>query len=209
MRRKSIDNFAQWRKQARHSGLVKSTYPTFRKNGDLAELTGVILGDGNIGVFPRSEVLRIVANANNQGFIDRYTRLVEKAFRKKPHVKKRTYSEAVNITVYEKFISKRLLIPSGARGNILIQVPDWIVKNKEMTIRFLRGLYEAEGSYSVHTPTYTYKMFFSNKNLSLLDIVFRLVKGLGFHPHRSADKIQISRKEEVQKFKNLIEFRRY
>ncbi|MBI5456870.1 hypothetical protein HY969_03970 [Candidatus Kaiserbacteria bacterium] len=209
MRHRHIDNFAKWREHARRSGLLKSTYPEFPKNEDLAEFIGVVLGDGHIGALPRTESLRIVANSNNKGFVTRYAKLVEKIFAKKPNVKKRNGSEAMNITIYERHISRRLGIPSGARGKIVNRIPRWITENRKMIIPFLRGLYEAEGCYSVHKPTYTYKMFFSNRNDSLLELVFRLVTKLGFHPHVSKYSVQISKKHEVQKFKDLIEFRRY
>ena len=150
-----------------------------------------------------------MGNANNTGFIDRYASLVERTFKKKPRVSKRKDSNATDIVLYEKYISKRLGIPSGARAHLNITVPTWIKKNRAFTIRYLRGLYEAEGSLSFHAKTYTHKFQFANTNESMLTNVFTLVQGLGFHPHRSQNQIQISRKVEVQKLKNLLKFRRY
>jgi DNA-binding transcriptional regulator WhiA len=209
MRAKRIDNFSEWRKRMKALGVIKSTYPPLEKNGDLAELIGVILGDGYIGAFPRTEVLRIVGSANNLGFADRYSKLVEKVFQKKPAVKKRNIEEAINITIYEKNISKRLGLPTGARKSIPLPLPRWISSNNAYTIRYLRGLYEAEGSISFHPKTYTHKFQFANTHDSLLDNVFNSLVRLGFHPHRSKKQIQISRKEEVQNLKNLLEFRVY
>lgn len=209
MRDKGIDNFSVWRERMKKDGKIKSVYPEFRKDGNLAELIGVILGDGNICKFPRTEALRIVGNSTHQGFVDRYTKLVEIVFDKKPHVAKRKCSNAVNITIYEKNISKRLKIPTGSKRNLQIIVPRWILIKEEYVCRYLRGLYESDGSYSVHEPTYTHKFIFRNRNESLLNVVFRLVTKLGFHPHMSQYAVQISRKEEVQKIKNLIQFRNY
>ena len=87
-------------------------------------------------------------------------------------------AEAVNITIYECHISRRLGVPAGARGHLVIEVPDWILRSRAMRIRFLRGLYEAEGSECHHEPTYTHKMLFSNQNDSLLRIVTNLKIGL-------------------------------
>ncbi|MCD6270358.1 hypothetical protein J7J23_01095 [bacterium] len=70
-------------------------------------------------------------------------------------------------------------------------------------------MYEAEGSFCVHKPTYTYKFLFANRNKSLLENVYRILKILGFHPHKSKYKIQISKKGEVYKIKELIKFRQY
>lgn len=209
MKRKKLNNFAAWQERMKKEGKIKSEYPPLKRDGNLAELVGVVLGDGYIGKFPRAEVLRIVGDYNKYGFIDRSAWLVEKVFEKKPAIAKIKNSNGVTITIYQKHISKRLDIKSGAQGNRKISVPRWILKDRKFTIRYLRGLYEAEGSFSVHKPTYTYKFIFTNANESMLNNVERLVKRLGFHPHRSYRKIQISRKEEVYKLKELLQYRDY
>jgi len=209
MRKKKIDNFSEWRDRMKKLGKIRSIYKDFKKDGDLAELIGVILGDGHIGIFPRTECLLIFSNTKNKGFIRRYSTLVEKIFDKKPTVRGLITSNCTRICIYEKYISKRLKIPKGARINKKISVPRWILRNNDFVLRYLRGLYEAEGSFSIHKPTYTYKMFFSNNNQSLKNIVFKLVKDLGFHPNMSGSKIQISRKREVYDFIELISFRKY
>ncbi len=190
-------------------GRIKTAYSNFKKNGDLAELIGMVLGDGHIGVFPRSEVLIISCNSKNIDLINRYASLVEKIFEKSPSVSKSNGMNCVKIRIYEKHISKRLGIQTGSRKKLKIQVPKWILSNKNYVVRYLRGLYEAEGSANIHKPTCTYKLIFSNRNESLLNIVFSLLKRLGFHPHRSTDKIQISKREEFFKLKELLQFRKY
>jgi hypothetical protein len=209
MQSKKIDNFKKWRDSQKEYGKIKSSYPPFKKSKELAELIGVVLGDGHIGKLARTESLRIVGNSSNQGFTNRYAKMIEQVFNKKPHVAKRGTSNANNITIYEKEISKRLGIPLGSRAGLDFPVPLWILSKKVYTIAYLRGLYEAEGCYSVHLATYTHKFTFSNRNESLLLNVYTLVSAMGFHPHRSKYQIQVSRKEEVQKLKNLLEFRRY
>jgi hypothetical protein len=209
MKARKLDNFKAWRDKEKTEGRIKSKYLPLRKDGNLAELIGVVLGDGHIGVFPRCEFLRIVGSGNNPGFRDRYASLVERVFQKEPHVALRTREDAYNITIYQKLISKRLAIPSGNRSNHSFVLPDWIEENNEYRIRFLRGLYEAEGSLCFHPKTYTHKFIFTNMSLALLDVVFRLVSDLGFHPHRTKRDIQVSRKAEVQKLADLLQFRHY
>lgn len=208
-KRKKIDNFARWREKAKKEGLILDEWPSFKKNGDLAELIGVILGDGYIGKFPRTEVLNIFSNSHNRGFIKRYANLIEKIFRKKPTQRKQKGVNCVRITIYQKNISKRFSIPAGARKHKNIKIPFWILKNGTYLKRYLRGLYEAEGSFCVHKPTSTYKLLFSNRNKSLLINVYKALKILGFHPHKSGHQIQISRKKEVYKAKDAINFRKY
>ena len=190
-------------------GKIKFTYPPLEKNGNLAELIGVTLGDGHICKYPRTEELRIIANSNNPGFIKRYAHLIEKIFQKKPYIISHRSVHSTKIGFYEKYISKRIGVPVGARKNLTIRVPRWILKKQEYMRRYLRGLYEAEGSFCVHKPTYTYKFLFSNRNQSILNVVYRLMRVLGFHPHRSKYQIQISRKEEVYRAVKVLGFRDY
>lgn len=209
MKRKKLDNFARWREEMKKTGVIRSVYPDLIKNGDLAELIGVVLGDGHMSKFPRTDELTISANSNNPGFIERYSGLMKKIFKKEPYVAKISCRNCVRIRIYQKNIQKRLDMPYSPRGNLRIKIPDWILNDTGFIVRYLRGLYEAEGSHCVHEKTYTYKVFFTNRNVSMLRNVFKLVKELGFHPHMSKDNVQLSRKYEVDKYLKLIDFRKY
>ncbi len=208
MKMNKLDNFKKWRDKMKKLGRIRSNYPKLKKNADLAELIGVTLGDGNIAVFPRTEAITISSNAKNKGFIKRYAHLIKKIFSQKPTINKPNRG-CVRIRIYQKYISRRINIPTGSRKDKNIKIPEWILKNKQFLIRYLRGLYEAEGSFCIHKPTSTYKFLFSNKNKSLLNNVYRALNILGFHPHESEYKIQISKKEEVYKIKDLLKFRQY
>jgi len=209
MKKKKIDNFASWRNRMKKLGKIPSCYPIFGESGDLAELMGVVLGDGHLSRFPRTEELTIFSNSNNRGFIVRYGNLLEKIFNKKPYIAKTSWSNCVRIRIYQKEIKKRLGIPYSPRGKRTIKIPGWILKNEQYIVRYLRGLYEAEGSFCIHKPTGTYKFLFRNRNRSMLRNVFRLMKKIGFHPHVSSEQVQISKKAEVYKAMELLQFRKY
>lgn len=210
MRRKKIDNFKYWREKAKKIGVIPGSYPDFKKSKELAEYIGVVLGDGNISEFPRTERIIISCNANNPGFINYYAKLTEKIFNKRPTVSRILDKNSVRISLYQKNISKRLGIPSGNRGGRDIKMPNWIFRNKVYLIKFLRGLFEAEGSLSVHKKTYTYNFQFSNRNKSLLRITERGLRALGFNPEiRKNIAIRLRRKKEVKNFRELIKFRVY
>jgi hypothetical protein len=209
MKRNKIDNFKVWREHQKAIGKIKSIYPSFVKNGDLAELIGVILGDGNLEKYPRAERLTISSNSRNHGFIERYVDLINKVVKKDPTVKKQK-TNCVKIYLYEKYLSKRLGISTGNRENIDWKTPVWIWKKREYLIRYLRGLYEAEGNLSIHNPTYTYKMFFANHNQSLLNSVYDTLLKLGFGSvHLEKHRVTISKKVDVFRLKDLIKYRHY
>src|SRR4030042_5328024 len=140
---KPRSNFYFW--QIKH----RSKYRAIEKNKDLAELLGVILGDGNIEVFPRTERLTVSCNSKNRGFINRYKDIIEKIFGKKVKCTKFKNSNCVRISIYQKLISERMGIPTGNRNKLKFKIPEWILKNKKFLICYLRGLFEAEGSFCV------------------------------------------------------------
>ena len=207
MKARGLDNFLTWRNRMKDEGKIKSNYPPFAKDERFAELIGVTLGDGHIESLPRTDRLIISGDANKPAFINRYAELVRVLFQKEPHILFSKTSNAVRISIYEKNICQRLGIPSGNRHDLCYKIPDWIDNNRCFLTAFLRGLYEAEGFYGVHKPTYTYKLNFYNYNQSLLDLVFASVSKLGFHPHRSRHAIQLSRKDEVESLRSIIRFR--
>lgn len=209
MKSRKVDNFSKWRKRMRIEGKIISKYPPLQKNGDLAELIGVVLGDGSIHKYARTEGLRLTSNATNLGFVARYEKIIFSVFGKKPSVIKRHACEAIDLRLYQKHISRRLGVHAGARAKSFICVPSWIENDSNLVIRYLRGLYEAEGSYCVHENTYTHKFLFSNHNISMLDNVYKLLIKLGFHPHKSQNQVQLSKKEEVCRIIELLQFREY
>lgn len=209
MRRKKLDNFRQWREKMKLSGRLPATYPPFIHSEILAEYMGFTLGDGHISKFPRTERILLSLNSNNQGLVDRYARFTEKIFNKKPAVSKVPDVNNIRISLYQKHISKRLGIPSGNKGYINIKIPKWISGNKSYLISFLKGLFEAEASLSIHKPTCTYNFQFTNKNESLLNTVEWDLKKLGYHPERRKYSVRLRKKLEVEKFRKTIRFREY
>lgn len=205
MRKKHTDNFAAWRAR----NVTPLNYSPFKRNEVLAELIGVTLGDGHIEKFPRTERLIISAHSLNKGFIRRYAKIVEHVFWKQPCLMKVKRKRNVRISVYQKHISKRLGIPTGNRRHSTKGIPAWVFRNKKLLIACLRGLYEAEGSFNIHAPTYTYKASFSNRNPKLLKDVYNSLQKLGFSPLYEKYRIMVSRKNEFFALKELIHFREY
>lgn len=206
-KRKKIDNFAKWREEAKRKGIIIKDYPPLPQTQELAFLIGLALGDGNITKFPRTECLRIALAAKYPGLID-YTKLtIEKIFNKTPNVRKVKDSACYTVTIYQKNLSLRLGIPIGSRKKFNYKIPGWILKERSFLIYFLKGLFEAEGSLSVHLPTCTYNFQFSNKNPSLLKNVQNSLELLGYHPEVRLTSTRLRKKLEVESFKQLIQFR--
>jgi hypothetical protein len=207
--RKGIDNFKKWREEAKSKGLIKSDYPPLKKTRNLAFLIGLTLGDGNIAEYPRTERLVISLGTDKPKLINYSADIVEEVFEKKPVIVINNKSRAVRISIYEKFISKRLQIPSGSRRKKQVRLPSWIWSKEDCLLSCLRGLFEADGYLSVHLPTSTYNFAFVNKNQSLLSEVERGLKSLNLHPEVRPYAIRLRKKKEVKYFERLISFRKY
>ena len=207
-KRKSIDNFVVWRNRAKREGLIP-TYHPLRKDENLAFLLGLILGDGNIQKMSRTECLRIVLGTDKPKLWRYAVKIVEGVFNKTPNIYKRPGKNCVNITIYQKYLSKRLGIPLGARRDKPIKLPKWIWNNETYLKQAVKGLFEAEGSFSIHKKTYTYNLSFSNVNVSLLDEVQEALTSFGYHPERRSNAVRLRKKTETFKFINLIRFRKY
>ena len=203
MKERKIDNFRKWRNEH------PVYYAPLPRGGDLAEYIGVTLGDGNIEKFPRTERIVIVGDLHKPEFIKRYAIMTKSLFKKSPTIEKMSTSNALRLSLYQKFISARLGIPTGNKRNFHYILPLWIKGDEAFLIRFLRGLYEAEASISIHLPTCTYNFAFSNHNPFLLSIVENALRRLEFHPEVRNNAIRVRRMAEVERLKNLLRFRQY
>lgn len=208
-KRKRIDNFFEWRANARLTEKIPNSSKKLEKSKELAVLIGLILGDGNIYKFPRTECLRITLGTDKPPLALYAVLLIEKIFVKTPSLIKRSNSNCYNVTIYQNNLSRRLEIPTGARGKLNIKLPLWVWNKKSYLVSILKGLFEAEASYCVHNNTYTYNFEFSNRNCSLLDEVEKGLIILGFHPERRRYSVRLRKKKEATEFYDLIRFRTY
>lgn len=206
---REIDNFLTWREGAKAKGFIQSSYPTFERNSNLAFLIGLILGDGNLYKFPRTECLRIVLGTDKPDLIVYTNAIMTKVIGKTPSISRRKSAECVDLRIYQKNLGRRLSIPIGARGKLTIKLPIWIWRNNKFLTLCLKGLFEAEGYFSVHMPSSTYNLAFVNYNISLLDEVEKALVTLGFHPERRINAVRLRKKKEALAFVELIQFRKY
>ena len=207
MKKKRIDNFAKWRLKMIKLGKIRNTYPPFKKSKELAFLIGLALGDGNISAFPRTECLTISLNTKYPTLVA-YTKCTLNRLFEKTSSQERI-GNCVRLRIYQKYISKRLDILTGDRHKAKLEIPHWIWKSRKFLTWYLKGLFEAEGSLSIHLRTYTYNFQFSNLNRDLLKNVGELLEKLGFHPEYRDYATRLRKRKEVEDFKNLISFRKF
>jgi hypothetical protein len=134
---------------------------------------------------------------------------MKRVFLREITLRKRKNAACVDLRLYQCNLSARIGIPLGSRSIAPIKLPVWIKQNKTFLVMCLKGLFEAEGSFSIHPPSSTYNLSFSNRNISLLDEVEDELVLLGFHPERRYNAVRLRKKQEALAFEQLISFRQY
>lgn len=198
-------NFSEWQRKAkeRHG----SKYKPLKKDNGLAELVGIILGDGSLEKFPRTERLRIICNSKERKYILHIANLISNKFRKVPTIFNRKDERATDISIYQCQISKRLGLPTGDKIENNVGIPSWIRTGRGLTVSCLKGLFETDGCFVVDRPNYTQIIEFKNNCRRLREDVYSMLSNLGYHPQFGKNYIRLARKEEVFDFKDLISFR--
>jgi hypothetical protein len=210
LKNRGVDNLKAWRIKARKEGIYPYIkHESIKHSVNLAFLIGMILGDGHIQKLERVESIRITLGTDKPLLWQYTAKILKSIFNKEPHLYFPETSNCAVLGIYRKGLSNCLGVPIGSRKNLEIRLPNWIMQDNKYLTNCLRGLFEAEGSFSIHKPTYTYNFQFSNKNFSLLNEVESALVRLGFQPERRENSVRLRKKKEVFEFKNLINFRKF
>lgn len=193
--------------------LLVSTY-----SEKLAEIIGIILGDGNVWVKKHNYSLTIAGDKNkDKNYLINYVKpLLEEIFKQKIFIK---YSKSNN-TLYLTKGSKDIVytlsyfgISSGNKQKNNVKIPEWILKNKRYTRSCIRGLIDTDGSVCPITGrNYSYIWFTSNiENLrKTFDIA---MKNLGIKTSKwntrknRSPELFIGGKDQINKYLKEISFK--
>src|SRR3989344_2136306 len=203
--------------------IKKITIP--QKDEKLAELVGIILGDGNIyvrkGKNSNNYQFRIVGDSiKDKEYLVGYVKpLIEQLFSISPRVRKHKSFNALFVIVdYKKVVEFLLSIGMHAGNKIDNQatIPTWIFENDLFLKACIRGLVDTDGSIYELKPHWPglWQICFTNKNETLLhDFRKALLKlGIGcsnifnYKEGKKASKVYITRKAELSKFYKEIGF---
>jgi len=176
---------------------------------ELAELIGVVLGDGNISKFSRCQRLAISCNSAHKKYIGHISRLVEEIFNKKPSLIRRSKANCIDIYLYLQDIDKALGLPSGNKIKNSVEIPEWIFKNKEYLKKCLKGLFETDGHYGLNKKSYVEYIQFCNESESLNKSVFRALRNLDYLPQvPGSNYVRLAKKVQVRQFIKEMAFQR-
>ena len=154
----------------------------------LAELIGILLGDGHIG----KEQWSITLNATADKLYSTYVMdLIKDLFLLSPSI---LHRKKINVFVIygggKKNIEyfQKIGLHIGNKIKLQVGVPDWILHHSQYRKACLRGLMDTDGGifihkYFVHKKLYSYtKLCFSNRSIPLVNFVYDTLAMLKLQP---------------------------
>ncbi len=205
------------------SKLKNSIFPD--KDEKLAELVGIILGDGNIYVHKRGKstayMVRITGNSvTDSEYLFGYVKpLCENIFGTPIKTYKHKKCKELFLILYSK-TAVDFLISIGLKAGDKIQqqvsIPKWIFENDLFLKACIRGLVDTDGSIYELKPDWPglWQICFTNKNERLLADFNEGLAKVGISSSRiyrykngkRTPKIYITKKSELSKFYKEIGF---
>ena len=88
-------------------------------------------------------------------------------------------------------------------------IPRWIKSDLKLLTRYLKGLFDTDGSCYGQPKNYTFVVDFTNRCAQLLTDVHLGLIQLGYHPQKHGDYVRLARKFEAKNFIQRIRFRKF
>ena len=184
--------------------------PRFSKN--LAEFTGIMLGDGGM---TSGQVIISTNSVDDREYGHFVKELIKKLFRVEAAIYYRPNILVMTIVVSRKklveFCSKKLGLKIGNKLKQGLDIPSWIRENPEFEKRCIRGLMDTDGCifneiHKIRGKLYNYK------RLSLVSVspmlrqsVFDILNNFKLNPKiRSNRCVQIEDKEKIKEYFKII-----
>lgn len=188
--------------------IIPKTFPKSEPSKKLAELFGIILGDGSITNAQLKISLDRFADAQYIPFV---ARLIELTLGEKPSIINRESTTELYLSGVELV---RMLEQMGLRrGSKIIHqvaVPKWITGNQEYARACLRGLFDTDGGLYIHKhgrAKYQWNNLgwcFTNRSLPLVIDVKKILITNGIEPHGNHERIFLYAFSEIRKFMEAI-----
>lgn len=171
-----------------------------KKNPDLAEFIGIMLGDGNLW----DNRIKIAFNKDEKEFFNYVKKLFEEIFGIIPKQESSKISKGAFLVCTNKFATEELIKFGLKRGNKLknkLGIPNWIKENKNYSRRCLKGLIETDGCIYFSKRDKQIYVKFTNFNKKLLEDFLKITKNLGYaFAKANNENVCLYRKDEVANF---------
>jgi len=188
--------------------IIPKTFPVLRASKELAELFGIILGDGSI----TNAQIRISLDR----FADnRYATFVAKLIKLTLGEGPSKFNRESTIELYLSGVELiKLLEKMGLeRGNKVahqVKIPEWIMENQNYACACLRGLFDTDGGIYIHKHGRgkwrwnNLGWCFTNHSLPLVVDVKRILVSNGIKPRGDERRVFLYAISEIRKFMEIV-----
>lgn len=180
-----------------------------KKSANLAELFGIIMGDGGITSY---QVVITLNKTDDKEYIKYVVELIKKLFLIEPS--QRVRDAVVMISISRKQLVNFLIefgLKEGSKIRQQIDIPAWIKNNNNFAKTCIRGLVDTDGSvythkYKVKGKNYSYKkLCFVSRSKPLISSVKLILEKLQFHPKIDyRGDLRIYQKKEICRYFDVI-----
>ncbi len=213
------ENWGQAKGGKNSSGTTKqiSTPPNCQ---ELAELIGIILGDGNVHKVKKGKHVGVYSvricghSTHDYVYLNKFIRkLFKELFHIKTTLSKSKRSNAIYLTAYSKKLVQYFESEGLTHGNKVQNqpiIPKWIMTEPSFLAACIRGLIDTDGSiYRMsRKDPHLLRIGFKNHNKRLLKQVKAALSSLGFHPSKIIrdNHVALSRKSDIKAYLQTIGF---
>lgn len=209
-----------------HSGKIEHEY-TYLINGaglfdeisipqskELAELIGIILGDGHIHAQEQTEdktqqyYVSVTLHEDEKEMIRRTETLISDLIGKEPLKFSNSQFKSIQIRLVGKLgviMMKDHGLKPGNKVENQVGVPEWIKNDEKYSIKCLKGLIDTDGTIYQRNHDGYYVAQFKNRSLTLLEDFEDMCAMLDIRCSKSGKfQIQIASQQELKKFLRKI-----
>lgn len=181
------------------------------KSESLAELLGVLAGDGHVDKYQ----VTVTTNSQTDMLHAQYcAELFKRLFSVQPKIIQKKGQNACVVVISSKLVCNFLVKNGAVRGNKIaknIGPPAWVVKNDAYRLAFIRGLFDTDGCVFLDTHRIRGRIYknigiaLSNRAPLLLKAFKGWLERKGLHPTQKTDfAVFLRREKEVRRYFNLV-----
>lgn len=162
---------------------------TSEENPKLAEMIGIILGDGNTYYEKGKKYrLRISSNRVEEKKYRNYTKkLMEELFNISPKSYEKSDRKGTDLTIHNKSVVEGLIdkgIIPGDKVKNQVKVPNWVKKTEINKIGCLRGLFDTDGSVYLRNTQKSFGLNFKNASFPLVKDFKEMCESVGIETQK-------------------------
>ena len=169
-------------------------------SAELAELVGILLGDGHIS---KTKVI-VTLGSKEKGYVNYVKRLFHRIFNQPANIsvrKKGYYDVYFGSVDVVRFFRKMGLVENKVLSQV--GIPSWTSETDQYRRPLLRGLFDTDGS--IYKIRFGYQISFRNRSRPLLEEARNMLIRMNFSPSRiSSNSVYLTRKSDLNKFNREI-----